>query len=288
MKRFAAMGIAAGLFACAAACANTSFTSQTPQTANNVKQPADCNGPHSGCGSGTGTGDQSADLSNGGKNNSVGGNPGTGPGANGGKGGNPGNAGGNGPGNTSGNGTNAGVSTAGGSGGDILGTSASAAAVKPDPSTILVENGGTLVLPGTIAAQVGIDFEDSDKSKNWDSMDVLVCVAGGFKIDGSNFVSYEEQDIQFTTHTVGGPVYGHQMQVTITDPDGTVTPKSYSDADFATPFTMHTKIGSKIEVTMQPISDEGSALRNQHMSCPYVMIHGNYCPPNTGAVPCAQ
>ncbi len=145
-------------------------------------------------------------------------------------------------------------------------------------------------LASTRAARVQIAFSDSQRGRaspaSPRSMGVLVCVTGKLKVSGTTIASTKDQDLQILTQSVGSPIYGHEMQVTIVDPDGTATPKAYSDADFGAPFTLHAKKGAKIEVTMQPISDEGASLRDQHMGCPLAMFRKDDCLPNTAPVPC--
>ena len=117
-----------------------------------------------------------------------------------------------------------------------------------DPAKILVEDGGTLDIPGVKATKVGINFEDS---VDMDYNDAVLCFVGNFKIDGSNVVSYQKQTVTARTSSISA--CQHRIDVKIINTDGTTYTTSYKSNEtnsIALPFD----IQSRLEVTMTVIS----------------------------------
>jgi hypothetical protein len=119
---------------------------------------------------------------------------------------------------------------------------------------ILVEDGGTLDLPGEKVAKVGINFEDLPNG-DFDYNDAVLCFTGAFKIDGSNVVSYKKQKIVATTFSASG--CSHRIDVRIINADGTVKTFSYSSRE-QQPIEMEFDVLSKLEVTMTPVTNTQS------------------------------
>jgi hypothetical protein len=116
---------------------------------------------------------------------------------------------------------------------------------------ILVEDGGTLDLPGEKVAKVGINFEDLPQG-DFDYNDAVLCFTGAFKVDGSNVVSYKKQKIVATTFSASACT--HRIDVRIINADGTIKSYSYSSRE-QQPLEMDFDVLSKLEVTMTPTSN---------------------------------
>ena len=118
------------------------------------------------------------------------------------------------------------------------------------PSTpqtdVLVEDGGSLTLPGVKAVKVGINFEDLS---DFDLNDSVLCFTGDFKIQGASVVSYKKQTI--VAAVTNNSACGHNIHVTIKNRDGLVTQKfSYNDR-VTTAATMNFDVGSSMWVVME-------------------------------------
>lgn len=118
------------------------------------------------------------------------------------------------------------------------------------PSTpqtdVLVEDGGSLTLPGVKALKVGVNFEDLS---DFDLNDSVLCFTGDFKIQGASVVSYKKQTV--VAAVTNNSACGHNIHVTIKNRDGLVTQKfSYNDR-VTTAATMNFDVGSSMWVVME-------------------------------------
>ena len=113
-------------------------------------------------------------------------------------------------------------------------------------SDVLVEDGGTLSLPGVKAVKVGVNFEDLS---DFDLNDSVLCFTGDFKIQGPSVVSYKKQTIKAAV--TNNSSCGHNIHVSIKSKDGVVTQKfSYNDR-VTTSATLNFDVGSSLWVVME-------------------------------------
>ena len=117
----------------------------------------------------------------------------------------------------------------------------------PDPEKILVEDGGKLDIPGVKVAKVGVNFEDHSDS---DYNDSVLCFTGDFKVDGTEVVSYKEQEIVASVFSASG--CQHEVTIEIIDESGSKQTQSYNDS-VAREVTLKFGINSKLNVTMKTI-----------------------------------
>ena len=111
---------------------------------------------------------------------------------------------------------------------------------------VLVEDGGSLALPGTKAVKVGINFEDLS---DFDLNDSVLCFTGDFKIQGASVISYKKQTV--VAAVTNNSACGHNIHVTIKNRDGLVTQKfSYNDR-VTNSATMNFDVGSSLWVVME-------------------------------------
>ena len=142
----------------------------------------------------------------------------------------------------------------GGDTGDTGGEDSSAPAYVPPAgypagtkeSDVLVEDGGTLVLPGVKALKVGVNFEDLS---DFDLNDSVLCFTGDFKIQGANVVSYKKQTI--VAAVTNNSACGHNIRITIKDRAGTVTQRIAYDDRVTKSATMNFDVGSTLWVVME-------------------------------------
>lgn len=114
-------------------------------------------------------------------------------------------------------------------------------------SEVLVEDGGSLVIPGTKVQRVGLNFEDFT---DFDYNDAVMCFEGNFKIEGTSVVSYENQQVTARTFSASG--CQHRVDVVIVHADGTSEAMSYLSRTGG-PLTLPFRIKSKLEVTVTTI-----------------------------------
>jgi hypothetical protein len=151
-------------------------------------------------------------------------------------------------GNTVGNGGNTAGSGGSSNGG---GANPSSGPTLPDggqpAANVLVEDGGSLVIPGAKVQRVGINFEDLN---DFDYNDAVLCFEGNFKIEGTNVISYQNQTVTARTFSASG--CQHRIDVAIIHKDGTRVDMNYrsnSGQTLQLPFG----IESHLEVTMTVI-----------------------------------
>jgi len=113
-------------------------------------------------------------------------------------------------------------------------------------SDVLVEDGGTLVLPGVKAVKVGVNFEDLS---DFDLNDSVLCFTGDFKIQGANVVSYKKQTI--VAAVTNNSACGHNIRITIKDKAGAVTQRIVYDDRVTRSATMNFDVGSTLWVVME-------------------------------------
>ena len=147
-------------------------------------------------------------------------------------------------------------STGGGSGGS---STDSTPVVTPPPYTapagypagtpeskVLVEDGGTMVLPGVKAVKVGVNFEDLS---DFDLNDSVLCFTGSFKVDGPKVTSYKKQTI--LAAVTNNSACGHNIRVTISDANGVVTQRLTYNDRVTTSAQLNFDVGSKLWVVME-------------------------------------
>lgn len=180
-------------------------------------------------------------------------------------------------GNGSGPGTDPGGDgpTGGGSGTPTTPPTPPAPPVTPpvtNPGEVLVEDGGTLVIPGSKAVRVGVNFEDSSDG---DYNDAVLCFTGDFKVDGTNITSYKQQTIAATTSSIS--LCDHRIDVTIHHEDGTRNSFSYR-SDSGETLQLPFRIKSRLEVTMTKINTtcNSGPTRTMHESR-YAQVKINVC-----------
>lgn len=151
-------------------------------------------------------------------------------------------------------------SGSGGSGGSTGGSSTdSTPVVIPPPyipptgypagtpeSKVLVEDGGTMVLPGVKAVKVGVNFEDLS---DFDLNDSVLCFTGSFKVDGPKVISYKKQTI--LAAVTNNSACGHNIRVTISDANGVVTQRLTYNDRVTTSAQLNFDVGSKLWVVME-------------------------------------
>lgn len=113
-------------------------------------------------------------------------------------------------------------------------------------SDVLVEDGGTLVLPGVKAVKVGVNFEDLS---DFDLNDSVLCFTGDFKIQGANVVSYKKQTI--IAAVTNNSACGHNIRINIKDRTGAVTQRIAYDDRVTRSATMNFDVGSTLWVVME-------------------------------------
>jgi len=147
-------------------------------------------------------------------------------------------------------------STGGGSGGS---STDSTPVVTPPPYTppagypagtpeskVLVEDGGTMALPGVKAVKVGVNFEDLS---DFDLNDSVLCFTGSFKVDGPKVISYKKQTI--LAAVTNNSACGHNIRVTISDANGVVTQRLTYNDRVTTSAQLNFDVGSKLWVVME-------------------------------------
>ena len=99
-----------------------------------------------------------------------------------------------------------------------------------------------------VGRQLGVNFEDEGLQGDRDYNDAVLCFKGHFNVDGTNVVSFLEQDVVGTTSSISG--CNHTIQVQIINNDGTSEPLIQYDSKSTTPVNMHFKVGSRLEVAL--------------------------------------
>ena len=110
----------------------------------------------------------------------------------------------------------------------------------------MVEDGGTLVLPGMKAVKVGVNFEDLS---DFDLNDSVLCFTGDVKIQGASVVSYKKQTI--VAAVTNNSACGHNIRITIKDRTGAVTQRITYDDRVTKSATMNFDVGSTLWVVME-------------------------------------
>lgn len=139
----------------------------------------------------------------------------------------------------------------------------------------LVEDGGSLDIPGTKIQRVGINFEDFT---DFDFNDAVLCFEGNFKIEGTNVVSYQTQTIAAKTFSASG--CDHRIDVTILHADGTEASFSYR-SDSGQTLQLPFKVKSKLAVTMTTIAGSCPKTPVTMHHPTYALVKGGVCN-NTG------
>jgi hypothetical protein len=137
-------------------------------------------------------------------------------------------------------------------------------------SDVLVEDGGTLSLPGTKAIKVGVNFEDYT---DMDYNDSVLCFTGDFKIQNRKVISYKKQVIKAAIYS--NSACTHTLQVQIIHANGVTTSATYND--HTTPnVNLNFDVGSQLFVTMRSIS--GGCTGTYNMDHPnMVQVIPNVC-----------
>jgi len=113
-------------------------------------------------------------------------------------------------------------------------------------SNVLVEDGGTMVMPGVKAVKVGVNFEDLS---DFDLNDSVLCFTGSFKVDGPKVTSYKKQTI--LAAVTNNSACGHNIHVTISDANGVVTQRLTYNDRVTTSAQLNFDVGSKLWVVME-------------------------------------
>lgn len=117
---------------------------------------------------------------------------------------------------------------------------------------VLVEDGGTMALPGVKALKVGVNFEDlSDFDRN----DSVLCFTGGFKVNGRTITSYKRQTI--VADVWNNSACGHFITVQIRDTAGNITQSFKYNDRVTTTATMNFDVGSTLFVIMENFANSG-------------------------------
>lgn len=140
---------------------------------------------------------------------------------------------------------------------------------------VLVEDGGTLEIPGTKVERVGINFEDLT---DFDFNDAVLCFEGNFKIEGTNVVSYQAQNIKAKTFSASG--CDHRIDVTVVHADGTKTSFNYR-SDSGEILQLPFNIKSRLEVTMTTIAGSCPKTPVTMHNPTYALVKADVCN-NTG------
>jgi hypothetical protein len=111
---------------------------------------------------------------------------------------------------------------------------------------VLVEDGGTMALPGVKAVKVGVNFEDLS---DFDLNDSVLCFTGSFKVDGPKVTSYKKQTI--LAAVTNNSACGHNIRVTISDANGVVTQRLTYNDRVTTSAQLNFDVGSKLWVVME-------------------------------------
>lgn len=117
---------------------------------------------------------------------------------------------------------------------------------------VLVEDGGTMVLPGVKALKVGVNFEDLS---DFDLNDSVLCFTGGFKVDGRKITSYKKQTI--IADVWNNSACGHNITVQIRDAAGNMTQTFKYNDRATTKATMNFDVGSTMFVIMENFANSG-------------------------------
>ena len=137
-------------------------------------------------------------------------------------------------------------------------------------SDVLVEDGGTLSLPGSKAVKVGVNFEDLT---DMDYNDSVLCFTGDFKIDNRKVISYKKQVIKASIYSSSDCT--HTLQVQIINPNGVTTSATYNDHTTSA-VDLNFEVGSQLFVTMHSIS--GACTGTFNMDHPkMVQVIPNVC-----------
>jgi hypothetical protein len=113
-------------------------------------------------------------------------------------------------------------------------------------SKVLVEDGGTMVMPGVKAVKVGVNFEDLS---DFDLNDSVLCFTGSFKVDGPKVTSYKKQTI--LAAVTNNSDCGHNIHLTISDANGVVTQRLTYNDRVTTSAQLNFDVGSKLWVVME-------------------------------------
>ena len=117
---------------------------------------------------------------------------------------------------------------------------------------VLVEDGGTMSIPGVKALKVGVNFEDlSDFDRN----DSVLCFTGGFKVSGRTITSYKKQTI--VANVWNNSACGHFITVQIRDTAGNMTQTFKYNDRVTTTATMNFDVGSTMFVIMENFANSG-------------------------------
>jgi hypothetical protein len=140
-----------------------------------------------------------------------------------------------------------------------------------DPSTVLDDDGGTLVIPGVKVQKVGVNFEDLN---DFDFNDAVLCFQGNFKIDGTTVTSYQRQTVSARTYSASA--CKHRIDVVIVHPDGTRQAFNYR-SDSGVVLQLPFLIKSRLEVTMTTIEGSCSRTPVSMHNTRYALVKPNVC-----------
>ena len=115
-------------------------------------------------------------------------------------------------------------------------------------SDVLVEDGGTLALPGSKAVKVGVNFEDLT---DMDYNDSVLCFTGNFKIDNRKVISYKKQVIKASIYSSSACT--HTLHVQIISANGATSSATYNDHTTSA-VNLNFDVGSQLFVTMHSVS----------------------------------
>ena len=115
-------------------------------------------------------------------------------------------------------------------------------------SDVLVEDGGTLVIPGSKAVKVGVNFEDLT---DMDHNDSVLCFTGDFKIDNRKVISYKKQVIKASIYSSSACT--HTLQIQIINANGVTSSATYNDHTISA-VNLNFDVGSQLYVTMRSVS----------------------------------
>ncbi len=106
-----------------------------------------------------------------------------------------------------------------------------------------------LVIAGTPVVRVGVNFEDMGQAGDRDYNDAVMCFQGAFKVDGTQVVSTEAQQVTATTWSHSD--CRHRVRVEITHADGRREPAISFDSNAGVQVPMRFEVGSQLAVFVQ-------------------------------------
>ncbi|MBK9032990.1 MAG: hypothetical protein IPL61_17250 [Myxococcales bacterium] len=120
------------------------------------------------------------------------------------------------------------------------------------PPPPIVQPAPPLQIAGTPVVRVGVNFEDQGAHGDRDYNDAVMCFQGRFKVDGTQVVSTERQEVIASTSSISA--CRHRVRVEIIHADGGhETPVEFASNSGAR-VAMHFEPGSRLEVSVQSLS----------------------------------